>query len=62
MPDGVPFTVQFKASGTTTYRTVARGTTESGRATASVPASSSGRWRIVVGTLRTTSDLVRVTR
>ncbi len=62
VPDGVPFTVQFKASGTTTYRTVARGTTASGRATASVPASSSGRWRIVVGTLRTTSDLVRVTR
>ena len=62
MPDGVPFAVQFKASGTSTYRTVARGTTASGRATARLTATGSGRWRIVVATLKTTSDHVRVTR
>jgi hypothetical protein len=59
-PAGVPFVVQFKATGKKKYRQVASGTTTRGRATATVTATSSGRWRIVVGTKASSSDQVRV--
>lgn len=62
VPAGVPFSVQFKASGSKKYRTVAKGVTTTGRATAKVKATKSGRYRIVVGSKRSASDYVRVTR
>jgi N-acetylmuramoyl-L-alanine amidase/Cell wall binding domain 2 (CWB2) len=62
VPAGVPFSVQFKASGSKKYRTVAKGVTTTGRATAKVKATKSGRYRIVVGSKRSASDYVRVKR
>ena len=60
VPAGVAFTVQFKASGAKKYRAVASGLTTAGRATASVKATKSGRYRIVVGSKKSGSDYVRV--
>jgi hypothetical protein len=60
VPAGVPFTVQFKASGAKKYKAVASAVTTKGRATASVKATKSGRYRIVVGTKASRSDYVRV--
>jgi hypothetical protein len=60
VPAGVGFTVQFKASGSKKYKTVASGLTTAGRATASVKATKSGRYRIVLGSKRSSSDYVRV--
>ncbi len=62
VPAGVGFTVQFKEKGTKKYRTKVKGTTVSGRATATVTATTSGRWRIVVGKKKSKSDYVRVTK
>jgi hypothetical protein len=62
IPDGVGFAVQFKASGTSKYRTVATGTTQAGKASAKAKATRSGRWRIVVGSKASSSDYVRVKR
>ena len=59
---GVPFTVQFKASGKKKYTNVATGTTTSGWATARIVAKSSGRWRVIVGSKASASDYVRVRR
>ncbi len=65
VPAGVAFTVQFKAKlkgkgKYTKYRTVATGKTTTGRARVYLKASESGRWRILVGAKKTTSDYVRV--
>jgi hypothetical protein len=60
VPTGVAFTVQFKASGAKKYKAVASGLTTTGRATASVKATKSGRYRIVVGSKKAGSDYVRV--
>jgi hypothetical protein len=60
VPAGVPFTVQFKASGARSYKSIASGVTTKGRATAKVKATKSGRYRIVVGTAKSRSDYVRV--
>ncbi len=60
VPAGVGFTVQFKASGAKKYKAVGSGLTTAGRATASVKATKSGRYRIVVGSKRAASDYVRV--
>ena len=60
VPAGVAFAVQFKASGAKKYKTIASGLTTSGRATASVQATKSGRFRIVVGSKRSGSDYLRV--
>jgi hypothetical protein len=60
VPAGVGFTVQFKASGAKKYKAVASGQTTAGRATASVKATKSGRYRIVVGSKKSGSDYVRV--
>jgi hypothetical protein len=62
VPAGVAFKVQFKKKGTKKYRTKVKGVTVSGRATATVTATKSGRWRIVVGKKRSKSDYVRVTK
>jgi hypothetical protein len=62
VPAGVAFKVQFKAKGKKKYRTKAYGTTTTGRATATVTAKKSGRWRIVVGKKKSKSDYVRVRR
>jgi hypothetical protein len=60
VPAGVAFTVQFKASGAKKYKTIASGLTTTGRAAASVKATKSGRFRIVVGSKKSGSDYVRV--
>ena len=60
VPAGVAFTVQFKASGAKKYKAVASGLTTAGRATASVKATKSGRYRIVIGSKKSGSDYVRV--
>jgi hypothetical protein len=60
VPAGVAFTVQFKASGAKNYRAVTSGVTTKGRATASVKATKTGRYRIVVGTKKSLSDYIRV--
>lgn len=60
VPDGVAFSVQFRRAGTTSYSTVRTGRTASGNASATVTAHSTGRWRIVVGALKSSSDSVRV--
>ncbi len=60
VPAGVGFTVQFKASGAKKYKAVASGLTTTGRATAKVKATKSGRYRIVVGSKKSASDYVRV--
>ena len=60
--DGLRFSVEFKARGSSTYRTVPRGTTVAGRATSTVPATTSGRWRISVASAASGSDYVTVTR
>jgi hypothetical protein len=60
VPAGVAFTVQFKASGAKKYKAIASGLTTAGRATASVKATKSGRYRIVVGSKKSGSDYVRV--
>jgi hypothetical protein len=60
VPDGVGFVAQFKASGTSKYRTVATGTTQAGKASTTATATRSGRWRIVVGSKASASDYVRV--
>ncbi len=62
VPSGVAFTVQFKAKGTKKYKTVASGRTTTGRARTYLKATTSGRWRILVGTKKTASDYVRVTK
>ncbi|MGB7983459.1 MAG: N-acetylmuramoyl-L-alanine amidase, partial [Candidatus Nanopelagicales bacterium] len=59
VPAGVAFTVQFKATGKT-YKTVASGRTITGKARTYLTATQSGRWRILVGATKTTSDYVRV--
>ena len=60
VPAGVGFTVQFKASGAKKYKAVASGLTVTGRATAKVKATKSGRYRVVVGSKKSGSDYVRV--
>jgi len=60
VPAGVAFTVQFKARGAKKYKVIASGLTTAGRATASVKATKSGRYRIVVGSKKSSSDYVRV--
>jgi hypothetical protein len=60
VPAGVDFTVQFRASGAKKYRAVASGLTTLGRAAATVKATKSGRYRIVVGSKASGSDYVRV--
>ena len=60
VPAGVRFTVQYKASGAKKYKTIASGLTTTGRATASVKATKSGRYRIVIGSKKASSDYVRV--
>ncbi len=60
VPAGVGFIVQFKASGAKKYKAVASGVTITGRATASVKATKSGRYRVVVGSKKSGSDYVRV--
>ena len=45
-PNGTQFRVQFKRKGTKKYATIATGVTASGRATTSVTATASGRYRI----------------
>ena len=60
VPAGVAFTVQFKASGAKKYKAVASGLTTTGRATAKVKATKSGRYRVVVGSKKSASDYVRV--
>ncbi|MCU0282456.1 MAG: N-acetylmuramoyl-L-alanine amidase [Candidatus Nanopelagicales bacterium] len=62
VPAGVPFVVQFRASGASRYATVATGTTTKGRATARAKAERTGAWRIVVGTKASKADTVRVRR
>jgi hypothetical protein len=62
VPAGVPFTVQFKPAGVKAYKSIASGVTTKGRATAKVKAVKSGRYRIVLGTAKSKSDYVRVTR
>ena len=59
-PAGVAFTVQFKPSGAKKYKAIASGRTTAGRATATVKATKSGRYRIVVGSKRSGSDYLRV--
>ena len=61
-PDATKFRVQFKPRGAKKYSTIATGVTSSGRASAKVPATRSGRFRIVVGSKRSGSDYVRVRR
>ena len=60
VPAGVPFTVQFKATGAKKYKSIASGLTTTGRATASVKATQTGRYRIVIGSKKAGSDYVRV--
>ena len=60
VPAGVRFTVQFKATKAKKYKTVASGSTTSGKASKKVKATKSGRWRIVVGSTKAKSDYVRV--
>jgi hypothetical protein len=62
VPPGVSFKVQFKPRGAKSYRSVGSGVTTTGRATATVKATKSGRYRIVVGSKKSRSDYVRVTR
>ena len=59
-PAGVAFTLQFKASGAKKYKAIASGQTTAGRATASVKATKSGRYRIVIGSKKSGSDYLRV--
>ena len=59
-PAGLGFTVEFKKRGKKKYRTVARGTTISGRALTTVTATKSGRWRIRVEGKKSRSDYVKV--
>jgi uncharacterized protein with LGFP repeats len=60
VPAGVPFTIQFMARGRTWYTRVATGVTGKGFASARVTATTSGRWRIVVGAGVSASDYVSV--
>ena len=60
VPAGVAFKVQFKPAGAKSYKSIASGLTTTGRATASVKATKSGRYRIVVGSKKSGSDYVRV--
>jgi hypothetical protein len=61
VPAGVAFKVKFKAKGKKKYRTKAYGTTTKGRATTTVTARKSGRWRIHVESKKSRkSDYVRV--
>jgi hypothetical protein len=60
VPAGVAFTVQFKARGAKKYKAIASGLTTAGRATATVQATKSGRYRIVVGSKKSGSDYLRV--
>jgi hypothetical protein len=46
--------------GAASYKSIASGVTSKGRATATVKATKSGRYRIVVGTAKSRSDYVRV--
>ena len=62
VPAGVPFAVQFKASGAKKYKLVHSGLTTAGRATAKVKVTKSGRYRVVVGAKKAASDYVRVKR
>ncbi len=60
IPAGVPFDVQFKAKGKKKYTIAASGLTQEGRARLALPASKSGRWRIVVTGKASASDYVAV--
>jgi hypothetical protein len=61
-PAGIKFKLQFRASGTKGFKTVASGITTKGRARVTVTATASGRWRIIIGTTTSASDYVPVTR
>jgi hypothetical protein len=60
VPAGQAFAVQFKATGAKKYTTVASARTISGKASAKVKATKSGRWRVVIGSKKSASDYVRV--
>ncbi len=62
-PAGLPYKLKFKRKGKgKKYKTVLKGTTQSGRALAYVKAKRSGRWRLIVDGKKTKSDYVRVRR
>jgi hypothetical protein len=60
--NGVKYSVKFKARGASSYTVVARGTTVSGTAKATVRATRSGRFVITVASTTSGSDYVTVTR
>jgi hypothetical protein len=61
-PAGIAFTLQFKATGATSYKVLARGVTTVGQAASSARAPGPGAWRIVVGGKASASDYVAVRR
>ncbi len=62
VPAGRTFSVQFKATGKTKYKTLARALTIKGKARVQMPAKTSGRWRIVIGSKVSASDFVPVVK
>ncbi len=60
-PKGTLVALQFRATGSSTYRTVtSTRLTTSGKASVKVRATATGRWRFLVGGVASKSDRVKV--